>query len=290
MGMTVRDSKTSRRVAELTLQNLGLDASSVDRLQTFPYGELNEASQKALSKAGEERGHKGFFGRSALMWAPVMDGDYIPDQPFGSSAPALCKDIPVMVGTTLNEIPMAAFDPKLRESGNWSFDQLKAYFKEKYGAQADALVAAYQKAYPGMKTEHWLYVESFFRPGAIATAQMKADQNGAPAYLYLFSWQSPVMDGRNRSNHCMEIPFVFYNIDMTEQVHGGGAEARALADKVSQAWINFARNGNPNHKGLPSWPAYTRANGATMIFDNTCVVRNHHDKELMSILAPERMN
>lgn len=63
--------------------------------------------------------------------------------------------------------------------------------------------------------------------------------------------------------------------------------AYALAQKVSMAWINFAHYGNPNHKGLPNWPAFTSANGATMIFDNTCVVRNHHDKELMSLLAPD---
>jgi len=56
---------------------------------------------------------------------------------------------------------------------------------------------------------------------------------------------------------------------------------------AGQAWINFARSGNPNHKGLPVWPAYTGAGGETRIFDNTCVIRNNHDKELMSLLAPD---
>jgi para-nitrobenzyl esterase len=67
----------------------------------------------------------------------------------------------------------------------------------------------------------------------------------------------------------------------------GGKAAYALAEKVSMAWIKFARHGNPNHKGLPGWPAYTPANGATMIFNNTCTVRNNHDKELMSLLVPD---
>jgi para-nitrobenzyl esterase len=286
MGMTLTESKTSRRVAELTLQNIGLEPSQVDQLQKIPYSQLNEASEKALKKTAEEQGIMGLFG-SEIMWAPLMDGDYIPVQPFGSSAPAQSKDIPVMVGTTLNEFPIIGLDPKLRDSKNWSFEELKAYFKQKYGDKADALVAAYQKAYPGMKYSEWLYVDSTFRPGALLTAQMKADQNGAPVYMYLFTWQSPVMDGRNRSTHCMEIPFAFYNVSITEQVHGGGKEAWAMAENVSQAWINFARYGNPNHKGMPNWPAYMRANGAAMILDNTCVVRNHHDKELMSLLAPD---
>jgi para-nitrobenzyl esterase len=66
---------------------------------------------------------------------------------------------------------------------------------------------------------------------------------------------------------------------------GGGKEAYALADKVSQAWINFARNGDPNHKGLPAWPKYTESGGATMMFDNVSTVRNHPDKELLQIVT-----
>ncbi len=287
MGMTLPESKTTRRIAEVVLQNLGLDASKVDQLQSMPYAQLNEAGNKALQKVGEEQGVKGLFGRMGLMWAPVMDGDYIPAQPFGSSAPSLSKDVAVMLGSTLTEFPAAMMDPKMKGCETWSLDQVKAHFKEQYGNNADALAAAYQKAYPDLKPSDWLFVDSMFRPGAIQTAQMKADQNGAPVYMYLFAWQSPVMDGRNRANHCMEIPFAFNNIDITEQVHGGSKEARILADRVSQAWINFARTGNPNHQGLPDWPAYTRAGGAAMIFDNTCVVRNHHDKDLMSILVPE---
>jgi len=101
--------------------------------------------------------------------------------------------------------------------------------------------------------------------------------------MYLFSWQSPVMDGIYKAMHCMELPFVFDNIDKCEEMTGGGKEAYALADKMSSAWINFARTGNPNAKKLPNWPAYTQQNGATMIFDNKCEVKNNPDKELLSI-------
>ena len=86
--------------------------------------------------------------------------------------------------------------------------------------------------------------------------------------------------------HCSELPFVFNNITLSEMATGGGKTAQALADKMSQAWINFARTGNPNHNGLPEWPAYTRDGGATMIFDNEPVVVHHHDRELMSLLLP----
>jgi len=119
----------------------------------------------------------------------------------------------------------------------------------------------------------------------ISHANLKAVPGAAPVYMYLFSWQSPVMDGMYKAMHCMELPFVFDNIDKCEEMTGGGKEAYALADKMSSAWIDFARTGNPNAKKLPTWPAYTQQNGATMIFDNKCEVKNNPDKDLLSIAA-----
>jgi para-nitrobenzyl esterase len=79
----------------------------------------------------------------------------------------------------------------------------------------------------------------------------------------------------------MELAFCFNNIARCEQMTGGSKEAQLLADKVSQAWINFARTGNPNAKGLPKWEPYTQAKGATMILDNVSQLKYHHDRELM---------
>ena len=66
---------------------------------------------------------------------------------------------------------------------------------------------------------------------------------------------------------------------------GGTKEAYALAAKVSDAWTNFARTGNPNHKGLPQWPGFDSTNRATMHFDNKCEVKPQLDKELFDLLG-----
>jgi len=66
---------------------------------------------------------------------------------------------------------------------------------------------------------------------------------------------------------------------------GGGKDAYALASRMSSAWINFARTGNPNAPGLPKWAAYTAAGGATMIFDVKCEVRDHPDAELLKVVS-----
>jgi para-nitrobenzyl esterase len=103
--------------------------------------------------------------------------------------------------------------------------------------------------------------------------------------VYLFAWEAPVLDGMFKSVHCLEIPFVFNNIDRALTHTGGGPEAYALATAVSRAWVQFARTGNPNHAGLPDWPAFTAENGATMVLDNKSEVRRHHDAELIALVG-----
>ena len=127
-------------------------------------------------------------------------------------------------------------------------------------------------------------VDFIFRPSAVEQAKLKAAQQGAPVYMYLFTWESPVMDGMFRSTHCMEIPFVFDNVTRHASMTGGCNDAQALSNIMSKAWINFARSGNPNIDDLKQWEPFTAEGGATMFFDNECDVKYNHDKELLDVV------
>jgi para-nitrobenzyl esterase len=93
-----------------------------------------------------------------------------------------------------------------------------------------------------------------------------------------------MLDGRPGAFHSCEIAFVFDNASRCINYTGASVEALRPSARVSQAWINFARYGNPNHSDLPKWPAFQEAK-ETMIFDNTCLVRNDPEGEGRRLLA-----
>jgi para-nitrobenzyl esterase len=103
--------------------------------------------------------------------------------------------------------------------------------------------------------------------------------------MYLFAWRSPALGGRMGAPHTVEIPFVFDNTDIPQVMTAGGPGIKALAARTSEAWIQFARSGNPNHKGLPNWPVYTTTERATMVFDNVCELVNDPGSEERKLWA-----
>mgnify|MGYP006168938353 CR=1 FL=1 len=61
---------------------------------------------------------------------------------------------------------------------------------------------------------------------------------------------------------------------------GASDNQQVLGDVMSEAWLAFARSGDPNHPGLPKWPRYDAETRATMVFDNkSLVVNNPRGKE-----------
>ncbi len=274
------ESKYSRKIGIATVRNLGLDASSIDKISEVPYGELLAAGEKAIAQVKAEADRDG-VASFIFGWAPTVDGAVLPSQPFDPQAPAISAEIPMIIGTTRHEFSMTTYVPALRNAGR---EEVIGILKGRYGEGTERFLELFAKAYPGSKPADMLDADFVFRPSAIEQALRKSLQGAAPVYMYMFNWESPVLDGILRSTHCMEIPFVFNNADRHASMTGGGAQAMELASKMSHCWAEFARCGKPSAEGLPEWEPFEAEKRAVMFFDNTCKMSYSHDKELMDFI------
>jgi para-nitrobenzyl esterase len=272
-GSSLRQSapESSAKLAAGVLSELGLSGSQIDRLQELPYEQVVAAGVTAQRKLVPRGGNIPGSG-TGVNWGPTVDGRVLPQHAFDPAAPAISSDVPMIIGTVLNEFTTGIGHP---EYESMTLDEARRRVDARYGAKTGRILEAFQKAYPSAKPFDLmsLIFATPTRQNAIMQAERKAAQKAAPAYLYWFTWQTPVLNGRPRAFHCSELPFVFDNTDRCAAMTGGTQEARELGAKMSESWINFARKGDPNHSGIPKWAAFTTEKVPTMIFDNKCELK-----------------
>jgi para-nitrobenzyl esterase len=271
------------QAARKFLEQLQVTPSRIDDLLTVPVRQLIAAV------------HAMPMPNRLLYFTPVVDGRSLPRHPFDPDAPALTADVPMLIGTNKDERTLFALNtPDLFSLNEEDMRaKLRAFLQLTDQSKLDGVIAAYRKARPNASPSDIYFAvttDRVFRMDAITQAERKAAQHAAPAYMYLFAWPTPVLGGKLKAAHIMEIPFVFDNIDKVPGFIGNGPELQPLADKVSSAWVAFARTGNPNHALLPHWPAYDMNARATMIFNNECKVVNDPGKDerlaMSSLLKP----
>jgi para-nitrobenzyl esterase len=274
--------ETARAMTEEVMRQLGLARGDVDKLQDMPVDRLVGAAAEMIKKLGAAAPvFRRQFGVAG--WWPTVDGTVLPRHPFDPDAPAISAHVPLITGSVFNE-QTNALD---REGGGaMTESELQKGVGEAFGANGPAIIAAYRRDWPDA-TAFEIYgaiaAESFRRP-AFEQAARKAMLNAAPSYVYVYNWRTPMLDGRPGTFHASDLVFTFDNAVRCYQYSGLRPEALAMSKRISSAYVAFARTGNPNHPGLPHWPAHTR-DGATMVFDNVCKVRHSLEAEGLRLIA-----
>jgi len=266
--LTVGTEESSRTLAAAVMQKLGLDPGQIFKLQEIPYAELDAATRTAVPPMIPTgiMNFRSLGGRMGL--APIADGRIVSQQPFEPVAPPGASSIPVLVGTTLNEFTNGINHP---DAFSLTESDLQSRVEKSLPGHGLEVISSYRQLYPNANPfQLWsMIATSGVRESTLLLATRKAQQT-APVYCYQFNWQTPVLDGRPMAFHCSEMPFVFDNADLCEHMTGGGESAHVLASRVSMAWMNFARSGNPNHSGIPTWKPFNPTDKTTMVFDDHC--------------------
>jgi len=264
--------KAQQAIAAHTLKNLNLTGDQIDKLKTVPYSQLITAGVAALRSAAQE------VGRPTLNWEVIADDQYVMRE-FCDWA----DSIPLMAGAVFSEMQgtLTRGDGRKNEWTQKEIDdQLTAAFADK----KNDIVSEFKQAFPRKKVQDVLYYAGASRPGVKNLLNRKLEKTKTPVYNYLFAWEYPI-NGGTTSFHCAELAFCFHalGVPQIKTATGGGPVALALQDKVSQAWINFAKTGNPSQPGL-EWKAYTKEDPQAMVFDTVSQSVSLRDDKLVSLL------
>lgn len=275
---TVGSLEDSAAVAARFLEIAGLKGRDVDALYSLPAERILEIQQTLGNIMLAEDGR-------ITPFQPVVDGTVLPEIPIRCIEKGCASGIHTLAGTNLEEMKLFdVMDPGLKrisEAGMVS--RLERLIPPEH---VPAVVAAYRKGREKRGESAGpadilsaVRTDLMFRMPAIRLVEAQ-QRNHQSAYLYLFTWKSPVMGGALGSCHALEIGFVFGNYDDT--FCGSGPDADALSRKIQDAWTAFARTGDPSCESIGRWEPYGDQR-TTMILDRVCRPENAPYEEERSV-------
>jgi para-nitrobenzyl esterase len=283
--LTSATMESSGTLADKLLKQLQLSGSDMDKLQQMPFEDLEKAARDVTQMRLPASGVIDFrrIGRS-LGWSPVAGNTALPSQPFDPGAPDVSASVPMIVGNTLNEFVNGINKP---EAFKMTAEELQTNVTNIYKEKAGDVIATFRKSFPNTNNfQLWSAIATGgVRATTLEQVRRKTAQHAAPAYCYRFDWQTPILDARPMAFHCSELAFVFDNTARCENMTGNSAAARALATKMSEAWVHFATSGDPNHGKIPRWKPFDPETNGTMVFDNECAFREHLDDDCQKVIA-----
>jgi para-nitrobenzyl esterase len=238
--------------ARAVMKYLELQPNEVEKLQRVPPQRLLEA-MRAADKVGYQMGT-----HLPLAFRPVVDGKTLPAHPCDPKAPAVSANVPMIIGSVMNESPASATPIDDAEL-------LRRLTPLAGPENAQKLMELARKAHPdepNAQLSARMSSESF-RFDGFTQAERRAALGKAPSYVYLFTWEDEV----RKAFHTIEIAFAFDNGQVIKRRANGSPEVDDMIKAISGAWVAFAKTGNPNHPGLPKWEPYSEKTRNTMIFD-----------------------
>ncbi|MBQ0022427.1 MAG: carboxylesterase/lipase family protein [Prevotellaceae bacterium] len=275
--VNITTSEISQQLGCNVVKELGLTAETIEKIQTISYDTLLAASRKCQAEILGAR-----TPGSIKMWGfcPTADGATLLQQPYTPGFSSLAHDIPIMIGTTFNEL-----ERKFYTDSTLTQTKADTMLLQRYGDSSNEYVAAFREAYPEGSLADMLGIDSNIRTLSLAAADSKSSEGGAPVYVFLLKWVSDFDSEGSGCYHSLDIPLAFNNpYDERYQVREGDPKAASIADRMSNLWVSFAKTGIPSSEGVPAWEPYTKENGATLILDNECSLQHNFDRKLQDLL------
>ena len=262
---------SAEEASQVLERMLALLRSEAGALRAIPVERLLEAQDRLAAET---------LGRGGILpFRPVVDGGALPEPPIEAIRRGFAAGVAVLVGSTRDEWNLFA----LLDAGLAGLDEARALARLErcLGERARGVVEAYRaaRAARGAATDArslFLAIESdrVFRIPAVRLAEAQC-RHEPRTFQYLFTWESPMLGDMLGACHGVDVPFVFGAVDTpgADKFIGSGPAVRELADRTMDAWLAFARDGEPA-AALPRWQPYDAEGRATMLLGPACSVED----------------
>ncbi len=267
--VTAAGPRAATQRAELFVGALNVAPSELARLRSLPMQALLDAQSVRDPSRVES---------SALYFGPVVDTVNLPRHPFWPDAPPQSAHIPMVIGNTRDETRAFLGNDPDNFALTWATLPARLRTQQFVDLDPAVVVAEYRRLYPDYTPSEVFFAATTAGRswrGAVEELEVRAAQ-GRNTWAYQLDWYPRTDEGaRLRAFHTLDIPLVFGNTGVSGAKTGDGEDARAVAATMRDALLAFARNGDPNHAGMPTWTPYSMAARETMVFDATA--RLEHD-------------
>jgi para-nitrobenzyl esterase len=240
------------------LEALKLPAARAAELRTMPAERLLEAISVRDPVLP--------FG--SISFAPVLDERSLTRHPFYPEAPEQSAHIPMIIGNTHDETRNFLGGDATNFTLTWEQVAERLIPNMRVDIQPEVVIAEYRKLYPQYSPSDVFFAATTAGRswrGAIIEDEERA-KSGFPAFAYQLDWATPRDGGKFGAPHASDIQLVFDNIEKPGAT-ATGPQAQPMADQMSEAFIAFARTGNPNNRLIPHWEPYTLPRRQTMVFN-----------------------
>jgi len=261
---SIHDREQAARVAHAFFGLLGVDPSDRAALEAVPVEALLDAQTQTLDAVWRDL--------PGLTFQPVIDGDLIPELPLAAVDAGQAREVALLLGTNRDENRLwSAFNPAHAALDD---EKLLRRAAVRLGEHA-GLVTRQYRAESKSAAHAWDAMETdrMFAAPAHRLARAQA-RHGTDAYVYRFDWASPAMEGALGACHALEIPFVFgtHGDDRLAPLVGTGGSVAVLSDVMQEAWLAFAKSGDPSHPELGDWPCYAEPHHPVKVFGEQLLV------------------
>ena len=272
------DPRPNEKTSKMLFRKLNLKNGDMEGLRAIEVEKIKKAQDEIRAQNPKE----------LLEFSPRIDGDTLPIHPLEALKNGTGKDMELLIGCTLEESKLfTALNPAIKKMKDDELKQIAFDYLSNAGIKKKNQEKLYE-LYTEAKRGHSLFdlmntiiTDQLFRIPAIRYAEQQLIHQ-PNVYMYTYTWASPALKGQLGACHAIELAFVFGTLKAPRMdiFFGKGPDADNLSEKTMDAWLAFAKNGNPNHDGIPEWPVYDLEKRSTIFFGKEIeVIEKPFEKE-----------